>query len=71
MGNVDAGLCVDHDVRLVDGRAPNEGRVEYCLNGHWGTICHHFWDHKAAAVVCKELDLPTEGNIQHSFHFNL
>ena len=52
---------MDHEIRLVDGRRADEGRVEYCYNGDWGTICHHLWDHNAAEVVCRELELPTEG----------
>ena len=52
--------CNDTDIRLVTGSSPNEGRVEYCSRGQWGTVCDDGWDRNNALVVCRQLGLPTE-----------
>ncbi|KAK3589457.1 hypothetical protein CHS0354_030578 [Potamilus streckersoni] len=53
----DAGVfCNQLDgIRLVNGSAPNEGRVEIQVNGKYGTICDDKFDDKAATVVCRML----------------
>jgi len=46
--------CFSGSVNLVGGRNSNEGRVEVCSNGLWGTVCDSDWDTKEADVVCKQ-----------------
>ena len=42
-------------IRLVGGASSNEGRVEVCVNGLWGTVTNYRWDSREATVVCKQL----------------
>ena len=44
----------------MGGSSPNEGRVEFCNDGVWSTVCDDSWDFSDAMVVCRELGLPTE-----------
>ena len=44
-------------VRLADGGAPNQGRVEINVGGVWGTLCDYGWDINDAQVVCRMLNL--------------
>ena len=51
----DFATCSDNDIRLVDGTAPNNGRVEVCFDRTWGSVCDNSWGTKDARVVCRQL----------------
>ena len=61
-----SAVCTDGSVRLA-GRPRSslyiEGRVEYCSNRVWGTVCHNQWDVLDATVVCRQLGLNTFGKL--------
>ncbi len=50
-----AECTVEASVRLVGGNESTEGRVEYCRDNLWVSVCRDSWDHKDAQVVCRQL----------------
>ena len=60
--------CEDGDVRLVGGVSTNQGRVEICYNGIWGSVCGEgVWSQEEAAVVCNQLGYDqTKTSMPHS-----
>ena len=42
-------------VQLVDGHTSEDGRVEICLDGTWGSVCDDRWSFRDAQVLCRQL----------------
>ncbi len=47
--------CQAGDIRLVGGQIEQEGTVEVCYDGTWGTVCRNGWNNIDAYIVCKTL----------------
>ena len=54
--------CTSGKGRLVGGASENEGRVELCVDGFWGTACDDEWDQEDAIVLCRQIGLEESGN---------
>ena len=54
---VSTEVCEDGDVRLRGGSNEFEGRVEFCYNEVWGSVCDNSWTTNDANVVCRQLGL--------------
>ena len=49
------GTCTHGAIRLVNGTYSDEGRVEVCINGVWGTVTSDWWNVPDAKVACRQL----------------
>ena len=47
-------------MRLVGGPTNGKGRVEVCVDGHWGTVCGEGWGDTEAGLVCVRLGFPAK-----------
>ena len=49
--------CEDGTVHLVGGDDVSRGRVEYCYQGAWYSVCASGWDESGeeARVICSSL----------------
>ena len=60
--------CTAGDVRLLEGSTRLEGRVEFCKNNAWGTVCDSGWGTNDARVVCRQLGFSVTGSYHHSLY---
>ena len=58
---IDPGQCEEGSVRLADGVIEQEGRVEVCVHGVWGSVCDDGWDKTDGLVVCSQMGYPRAG----------
>ena len=51
--------CNDGDLQLVGGITINQGRLEVCMNGAWGSVCdsEDIFTTDEAIVACRQLGL--------------
>ena len=61
MYSLDPGDCSDGAIRLADGVLEQEGRVEVCVNGVWGSICGTGWSAIDGYVLCKQAGFDDTG----------
>jgi deleted-in-malignant-brain-tumors protein 1 len=47
----------------------NEGRLEVCTNGVWGSVCNSGFSTTDAYVVCRQLQYTRGGTVHQSSEF--
>ncbi|KAK7089754.1 hypothetical protein V1264_024952 [Littorina saxatilis] len=66
VGAVRCDAASEVHVRLADGYAPWEGRLEVQNGGVWRPVCHQDFDDFDAQVVCRMLGLRSKGGKAHT-----
>ena len=51
--------CQDGDIR-ISGDIDQDGKLEVCVDGIWGTVCSSGWITASAGVVCRQLGYDTD-----------
>ena len=54
--DAEASNCTTGVVRLVGSENGDEGRLEVCVNGAWGTVCSDGFDTNDASVACQSME---------------
>ena len=67
VGCYETASCNTGDVRLMDDNSMFEGQVEFCNQGLWGAVATSSWDSRDAKVVCRQLGLPWECELNFIF----
>lgn len=57
--------CEEGAIRLAGGKIDQEGRVEVCNNGVWGSICSASFDTVDGHVICKDLGYKSKNQYNH------
>ena len=57
--------CEHGKVHLVGNNALSHGRVEYCYEGSWYSVCAEDFDEEGARVVCESLGHDTAFGNKH------
>ena len=57
------GNCSDGAIQLVGGETELEGRVEFCMDGVFGTVCDSDWVINDATVICRQLRFAQQGEL--------
>ncbi len=59
-------MCEEGSIRLADGPdgIEYEGRLEICINNHWGTVCDDSYNVQEATVACRVLGF-TNGTFEN------
>lgn len=60
--------CVFSEIRLEGGNSSEEGRVEVCIGGDWGTVCDDSWSTEEANVVCSQLGFSNLGTMLNYYN---
>ena len=55
--------CMEGELRLIGEQDSSSGQVLFCYDKRWVAVCDDEWSENAALVVCRQLGLPTQGNI--------
>ena len=58
--------CTDGELRLIGSATTNQGRLEVCMNGAWGSVCDSrgVFTEDEAKVACRQLGkLQVEGRV--------
>jgi len=61
--------CGTGDLRLTGGSFANQGRVEVCRDGAWGTVCDDAWTAIDARVACIQLGFSRNSKSNIAEHY--
>ena len=64
-------VCMDNDLRIVNGTIDREGRLEICVSGSYLSVCDDLWDMADAEVACRQLQYSTDGEVLSLFMYVL